>query len=119
MRFEVHVAVTLMITVFWHKTPCTLINRHQCCSGTCCLTFRVRECSYTLKVDETGFLDMLLFMYQTTRSDSNLIVTQLVKKFFTFQETKDSLPCSQEPATGLKHKPKDSSSDPHTSFLKN
>jgi hypothetical protein len=40
-----------------------------------------------------------------------LIATQLVKKFPILYDTEDSLPCSQEPATGPIPRP------PHTQFL--
>jgi hypothetical protein len=67
MRFEVHMAVTMKITTFWHETPRSLTNMHQCCSGTCCLHLQGKKvCSSNLRVDETSFPDMLLSMYQTT-----------------------------------------------------
>jgi hypothetical protein len=46
-----------------------------------------------------------------------LLVAQLVKKFPIIFKLEDSLPCSQESATGLFSEPDDSSPHPYTYFL--
>jgi hypothetical protein len=57
--------------------------------------------------DTTSFggreLYHLQFWLQTASLETfgyNLVITQLVKKFTAFMEPEDSLPCSQDAATG-------------------
>jgi len=37
VTFEVLTAVKMKIKVFWGKAPCSLVDRNQCCGGTCLL----------------------------------------------------------------------------------
>jgi hypothetical protein len=37
LRYKVLTAVTVKIIVFWVVAPCSLVVRHQCFGGTCCL----------------------------------------------------------------------------------
>jgi hypothetical protein len=43
LNFQIPMALTMMITVFWVVMPCSLVERNQWLGGTCCLHLAGQE----------------------------------------------------------------------------
>jgi hypothetical protein len=43
LNFEISMALTMMITVFWVAMPCSFVERNQWLGGTCCLHLAGQE----------------------------------------------------------------------------
>jgi hypothetical protein len=50
--------------VFWDVKLCSLVDRYECFTGYCYLHLQSRS---SLKMETTGFSEMLVPIYQTTR----------------------------------------------------
>jgi hypothetical protein len=67
-RFEFLSAVTLKIAAEWNVTQCSLVDRYQCFTGTCCPYSRGQDKAFsTLKMEAAGSSETMVTTYHITR----------------------------------------------------